>query len=162
VACNHPQVSKWSDLRSFDTALSATIFCSPECGAENITLTPNFSWSAVIGATGYEIEVSLAEDFATLVASGAPTINAWDGIPQLDYSTTYYWRVRAVKDGVYSGWTYCLFSTMDEPEEPIPPVEPVIIEQTEVTPTWIWVIIGIGGALTIAVIILIVTTRRVP
>jgi hypothetical protein len=162
VACNSPQVSKWSDLRSFDTALSATIFCSPECGAEDITLTPNFSWSAVTGATGYEIEVSLTEDFADVIASGTPTINAWDGIPELDYSTTYYWRVRAAKNGVYSGWTYCLFSTMDEPEPTPEPVEPVVIEEKEITPTWIWVIIGIGGALTIAVIILIVTTRRVP
>jgi hypothetical protein len=162
VACDSPQVSKWSDLRSFDTALSLVDYCSPLCGEEDVTLTPNFSWLAVTGATSYEIEVSLTEDFATLVASGTPTINAWDGIPQLDYSTTYYWRVRAVKDGVYSGWTYCLFSTLDEPEPTPEPVEPVIIEETEITPTWIWVIIGIGGALTIAVIILIVTTRRVP
>jgi hypothetical protein len=162
VACDSPQVSKWSDLRSFDTALSATIFCSPECGAEDITLTPNFSWSAVIGATGYEIEVSLTEDFATVLASGTPSINAWDGIPELDYATTYYWRVRAVKDGVYSGWTYCLFSTLEAPPPPEEKVEPVEVTIEEITPTWIWVIIGIGGALTIAVIILIVTTRRVP
>lgn len=162
VACDSPVCSKWSDLRSFDTALSATTFCSPECGAEGITLTPNFSWSAVTLATGYDIEVSLTEDFATVLASGTPTINAWDGVPELDYSTTYYWRVRAVKDGVYSGWTYCLFSTMDEPAAPVAPVEPVDVIIEEITPTWIWVIIGIGGALTIAVIILIVTTRRVP
>jgi hypothetical protein len=162
VACNSPQVSKWSDLHSFDTALSTTIRCSPECGAEDITLTPNFSWSTVIGATGYEIEVATDEDFTNIVASGAPSIEAWDCTVELDYSTTYYWRVRAVKNGVYSGWTYCLFSTMDEPEPTPEPVEPVVIEEKEITPTWIWVIIGIGGALTIAVIILIVTTRRVP
>jgi hypothetical protein len=162
VACNSPQVSKWSDLRSFKTALSTTIFCSPECGAEDITLTPNFSWDAVIGATSYEIEVSLTEDFASVLASGTPTINAWDGVPELDYATTYYWRVRAVKDGVYSGWTYCLFSTLEAPVPPEEPVEPVEVTIEEITPTWIWVIIGIGGALTIAVIILIVTTRRVP
>jgi hypothetical protein len=162
VACDSPQVSKWSDIRSFDTALSATIFCSPECGAENITLTPNFSWSAVVGATSYEIEVSLTEDFASVLASGTPTINAWDGVPELDYATTYYWRVRAAQGSVYSGWTYCLFSTIDEPIPPAEPVEPVDVTINEITPTWIWVIIGIGGALTIVVIILIVTTRRVP
>jgi hypothetical protein len=162
VACDSPVCSKWSDIRSFDTALSATIFCSPECGAENITLTPNFSWSAVVGATSYEIEVSLTEDFASVLASGTPTINAWDGVPELDYATTYYWRVRAVQGSVYSGWTYCLFSTIDEPIPPAEPVEPVDVTINEITPTWIWVIIGIGGALTIVVIILIVTTRRVP
>jgi hypothetical protein len=162
VACDSPQVSKWSDLHSFDTALSTTIRCSPECGAEDITLTPNFSWSKVTGATGYEVEVATDEEFTNIVASGETSIEAWDCTAELDYSTTYYWRVRAVKDGVYSGWTYCLFSTMDEPEPTPEPVEPVVIEETEITPTWIWVIIGIGGALTIAVIILIVTTRRVP
>ena len=41
------------------------------------------------------------------------------------------------------------------PEAPPPPPEPT-------TPVYIWVIIGIGAALVIAVIILIVRTRRVP
>lgn len=162
VACDSPLVSKWSELWSFNTALDATGFCSPECGAENISLTPNFSWYKVTGATGYEIEVSLTEDFSSLIASGTPTINAWDGIPELEYSTTYYWRVRAVKDGVPSAWTYCLFSTIAEPTVPVTEtVTPVTVVTEEISPVWIWVIIGIGAALVIAVIILIVTTRRV-
>jgi hypothetical protein len=162
VALGSPYLSKWSELCSFTTLLDQAVYCSPACGAEDITLTPNFSWYEVVGAASYEIEVSLAEDFATLIVSGTPTINAWDGIPELEYGTTYYWRVRAIKaDGTPSDWTYCLFSTMEEPTTPAPPITPVTIVTEEITPAWIWVIIGIGAALVIAVIVLIVTTRRV-
>jgi len=163
VAEASPLLSKWSDLRSFDTALGAVPdLCSPICGSQDIILTPNFSWDAVPGAASYEVEIATNEDFSPVIASGTPTVNAWAAAPELDYSTTYYWHVRAVKDGVVGAWSVCLFTTMDEPAEVVEPGPPVVIEETEITPMWIWVIIGIGGALTIAVIVLIVMTRRVP
>jgi hypothetical protein len=161
VAEGSPKYSKWSELWSFDTGLTGTWGCSPDCGEENISLTPNFSWDAVPGATGYEIEVATSEDFGTLIASGTPTINAWDGVPQLENGTTYYWRVRAVKDGVTGPWYNCLFSTIEKPVTPTTTTTTLEVTQSEITPMWIWVIIGIGAALVIAVIVLIVTTRRV-
>jgi hypothetical protein len=167
VACNHPQVSKWSDLRTFTTALSSIFdLCSPVCGASDIVPTTNYSWDAVIGATGYELQVVAASADGTVDWTGATTYNsttnAFASIPGLQYSTVYYWRVRAVSDGVYSAWSECIFTTKAEPVAPVQPGPPVEVIQQNVTPTWIWVIIGIGGALTIAVVILIVTTRRVP
>jgi hypothetical protein len=163
VACDSPYVSKWSDLYSFDTALSTVPYlCSPICGASDIILSPNFSWDAVAGATSYEVQVSTDDAFANIVASGTTSTNAWVSGVTLDYSTAYYWRVRAVSDGIYSAWATCLFTTMEQPAAPPTPTPPVEVIQKNVTPTWIWVIIGIGGALTIAVVILIVTTRRVP
>jgi hypothetical protein len=166
VACDYPQVSKWSDLWTFDTALSSVPYlCSPICGSSDIILTTNFSWDGVLGATGYELQVVAASADGTANFTGATTytsdVNAFASIPGLEYATTYYWRVRAANDGVTSAWAVCLFTTMDEPVvvEPTPPVEVIT---NEITPTWIWVIIAIGGALTIAVVVLIVTTRRVP
>jgi len=107
------------------------------------------------------------------VVKGKTTVNAWVCPTTLEYATTYYWRVRAVKDSIYSDWTYCMFTTMAEPEEPTPPVvveevppsaPPVInIPPTEmITPTWIYAIIGVGAALAIVVIVLIVRSRRPP
>jgi hypothetical protein len=163
VAEGSPFLSKWSTLRSFDTALgSVPYLCSPICGASDIVLTTNFSWDAVAGATSYEIQIATDEAFSSIVAEGTATVNAWVPASALDYSTVYYWRVRAVNDGVAGAWSTCIFTTENAPEAPPEPVEPVEIVQTEITPTWIWVLIGIGGALTIAVIILIVTTRRAP
>jgi len=163
VACNAPEVSKWSDLRDFNTSLSSVPnLCAPWCGQDDVILPTNFAWDAVAGAASYEVQVATDEAFAAIVASGTAAVNAWTPNADLDYSTVYYWRVRAVNDGVNSAWAVCIFTTMDEPTAPVEPPPTVVVEQNEVTPTWIWVIIGIGGALTIAVIILIVSTRRVP
>ena len=56
-------------------------------------------------------------------------------------------------------------------EEPVPPQDPVVVEVTPapqitippaetITPTWIYAMIGIGAALIVVVIVLIVRTRR--
>jgi hypothetical protein len=163
VACDSPFVSKWSDLRSFKTALGAVPYlCAPWCGQNDVILPTNFAWDAVAGATGYEVQVATDEAFSNIVASGSPISNAWSPADPLEYSTVYYWRVRSVKDGINSAWAVCIFTTMNAPVDPPEPPPAVVVEQTEITPVWIWVIIGIGGALTIAVVILIVTTRKVP
>jgi hypothetical protein len=107
----------------------------------------------------------------------------------LKYSTTYYWRVRGVT-GVAppagkgqppnptpaGEWVTGVFTTMAEPvEDPGPDtivVEPpdVTVEPPEVVvqpaefpiPTYLlWIIVAIGAILIIALIVLIVRTRRV-
>jgi hypothetical protein len=161
VATGFPFWSKWSDLWTFDTAVSAVPnLCSPICGGQDILITTNFSWDAVVGATSYEIEVATTEDFSAPVASGTATVNAWVTGTALDYSTTYYWRVRAIKDSVPSAWSVCLFTTESVAVTPTTTTTELVVTQEEITPMWIWVIIGIGAALVIAVIVLIVTTRR--
>jgi len=66
-----------------------------------------------------------------------------------------------------------MFTTMAEPVEPPPPVviepqppppAPVINipPAQQITPIWIYAIIGVGAALAIVVIVLIVRTRRPP
>jgi hypothetical protein len=176
VCQGKPKLSKWSEERDFTTALLAVPFadlCSPDCGAQDIILTPSFSWGDVDGATGYDVELATTEAFTVGVIKGKTTVNAWKPGVTLEYATTYYWRVRAFKDGIYSGWTYCLFTTMEEPVEPPPPVEvvvpppaaPPVIEippAQMITPMWIYAVIGVGAALAIVVIVLIVRTRRPP
>jgi photosystem II stability/assembly factor-like uncharacterized protein len=176
VCYGAPTLSKWSEERSFTTAMMAVPFanlCSPACGSQDIILTPNFAWGAVEGATGYEVQLSTTETFTVGVVKGKTMVSAWVCPTTLDYATTYYWRVRAEKDTVYSDWTYCMFTTMAEPVAPTPPVviqqvppsAPPVINippATMITPTWIYAIIGVGAALAIVVIVLIVRTRRPP
>jgi hypothetical protein len=169
VAAGSPFLSKWSELCSFTTALAQVgALCSPVCGAKDIILTTNFSWEEVPGAASYELQIVAAGADGTADFTGAATfttdVNALASIPGLEYSTVYYWRVRAVTAGIPGAWAVCIFTTMDEPAEPIPPADLIVElpDEEVITPTWIWVLIGIGAALTIAVVILIVTTRRVP
>jgi hypothetical protein len=176
VCQGKPRLSKWSEERSFTTALLPVPFvdlCSPACGSQDIILTPNFAWGAVEGATGYEVQLSTTETFTVGVVKGKTSVNAWVCPTTLEYATTYYWRVRAIKDSIYSDWTYCMFTTM---AEPIAPTPPVVVQQVPpsappvinippakmITPTWIYAIIGVGAALAIVVIVLIVRTRRPP
>jgi hypothetical protein len=175
-----PTRSKWSEKREFNTEMTAIPFidlCSPACGGDDIIITPNFSWDAVSGATSYEVQLATNEDFDPVLASGTPTTNAWLGAPELDYGTTYYWRVRVVKDGITSSWVTCIFTTMDEPAAKVytcPQCGMEFATEAELqahwdakhapaapsTPMYIWLIIGIGALLVIAVLVLIVRTRR--
>jgi hypothetical protein len=172
VCLCQPFLSKWSEERTFMTALVPVVeLCSPVCGGQDIILTPNFSWDEVDGATGYDIELATTQTFTAGVVRGSSTVNAWVAPEPLEYATTYYWRVRAKKDGLFSDWTVCIFTTMAEPVEPPPPVTitpappapQVNIPPAEmITPNWIYAIIGIGAALCVVVIVLIVRTRRPP
>jgi hypothetical protein len=167
---------------------------APAFGADNTSVTPTFIWSAVAGASEYNLVLSLTPDFLIPEMSAITEVNGYVLPEALEYSTTYYWRVRAVitytvegeEVTEQSGWTMGMFTTMPEP---VPEPEPgdIIVEQPEapdvtveapaapdvtveiapdevvqVIPDYLlWVIIAVGAVLVIAVIVLIVRTRRV-
>jgi hypothetical protein len=186
----NPVLSKWSSTQSFVTTIAAPALKSPEYGSETVGMRPTFSWLAVQGAETYELEMSTNPFFAMPEAIGPLSHTTWTWEDDLDYGTTYYWRVRGVTaDGNKSKWTDSVFTVKLEaaPEAPpvvvtetpapqitmpditltSPPVEVTIPEQaapapSPVTPAVIWAIIIIGAVLVIAVIVLIVRTRRVP
>ena len=174
-------------------------------GADDVALTPSFSWGPVAEADTYDLE--LADNPLYVIplvkakGEGLP-VTAYAYTGELDYATTYYWRVKAVSGTIEAGdlleseWVSGIFTTIAEPEEPEPevwmcsegltfdtraalethlataaahqPVEPpdIIVPlpdvvETPITPAWIYVIIGVGAVLVIALLVLIVRTRRV-
>jgi len=174
--------------------IGAPKILAPVTGDDTVSLTPVFAWGAVTDAEGYYFELADNVNFVTPIIQldgemGRLFVTAYAYVGELEYSTAYYWRVKAVSGAfnpwiqwtqdahfdVESDWASGVFITMDEPEEELPPVvveeaPPVIIEPivevitpaaTEVTPGWIYVIIAVGGVLVIALLVLIVRTRRV-
>ena len=87
---------------------------------------------------------------------------------------TYFWKVR-VKTPIYSPWSKVRVVVVEEAEVPIMPAPVVTVQPPQVTvevppapapvpaiPAYLlWTIIGIGAVLVIALIVLIVRTRRV-
>ena len=162
---------------------------APEVGATDIPLSPTFAWSAVTGAAGYYFQMADNANFVAPLVKldgdlGRLIVTAYHYVPELEYSTAYYWRVKSVSgtvgagDLVESAWVSGVIITMDEPEEPLPPVvieqqpaapapiiEPIVEvitpAATPITPAWIYAIIAVGAVMIIAVIVLIVRTRRV-
>ena len=110
------------------------------------------------GVTEYELII--ATDAAlTQPVAGTPvtlTTTAY-GPVTLEYSTDYYYAVRATAP-TSSVQSIGSFRTMISPEEATPPV---VVETPSISPAWIWAVVIIGALLVIAVIVLIMRTRRV-
>jgi hypothetical protein len=183
-----PLISPWSTARTYTIGtpvnLGERVFkiLSPAVGATDVSVNPTFTWTPFIGALNYEIMVSETPDFAIIEWSHTVTDTFYKATETLKYNMTYYWRVRAVTGAVPatgpapgSPWITGIITTEAEPvvaEEPEPTV--IIQKETEVKvvevpvpqpqpiPSYLlWIIIAVGAILVIALIVLIVRTRRV-
>jgi len=174
--------SPWSELRSFApglgggqwSPLSMSAGTSPIPGATNVPIRPAFNWNSADGAVGYEFVLARDSDFTDVVVAmtgeHALPSTVWGCDRDLDYATTYFWKVRAIGAKSYSEWGTCIFTTVSKPvAEPPPIVVQPASPPTPITPTpspeseaespsrmlW-WVAIGIGVALVVALLVHIV------
>lgn len=81
-------------LNVFAAAPSAPALSAPPNGANNVSLTPLYSWNASAGATSYFIEVATDPAFANVVDSATVEETSYHGQVLLS-GETYYWRVSA-------------------------------------------------------------------
>jgi hypothetical protein len=183
-----PMYSPWSEVRSFNIESPVTFaITSPEVGATEVSLTPTISWTPYEGAVKYEVQISEDPTFAILDVSASSANSFYLVEESLKKSTAYYWRARGVTREAYQEvktwipaitgpWVTGMFVTMGEPvveeptviveKEPAPPPTVKVVEVPISTPAPIpaallWAIIVIGAVLVIALIVLIVRTRRV-
>jgi hypothetical protein len=173
-----PLISPWSQTYKFKTVIGPSmqrpLLQAPLPGETDVPLSPTFEWSGIEWAETYEYELSrsptttaggyFTEPLVALVSADALVSTAWKCDITLDYSTRYYWHVKALGVDTDTPWSDVgTFTTMGVPSETPTSQPPVVIPPAEnITPAWIWAIVIIGAILVIAVIVLIVTTRRVP
>ncbi len=173
VRANEPVLSPWSDKWSFTTAIGteavAPQLLSPEAGTNGIPLKPIFQWGAIAGADSYELIVSTDPSF------GNPTIlktdsyalpsTAWECDINLNYNTTYYWKVRAISSDTHSAWSaVSAFTTTSPPQEesspeaPPQPPPPSAPPPQSTTPDWMKYSLGalLAAVVLLSVIILVV------
>ena len=151
---------------------------TPDDGATNVAVTSlGFTWTSVADATSYDFVLSANADLSSPVETKTGlTGTAYTYTGALDYDTTYFWQVTAMKDAnVFSESDVSTFSTtpaavftcpqcgltfpteaalkahIDEVHAPVVPT----------TPAWVWIVIGLGAVLVITIIVLIFRTRRV-
>lgn len=139
VRATKPVLSRWSTGASFTTGLGTAVVVpelySPKAGAEGVSLKPLFQWSAIVGASNYELmvaaDVFFAKPVITKTADAALPATAWQSDINLEHDTTYYWKVRASGSGSYSAWSaVSAFITQPPSASPAPAVVP-----TQVAPT---------------------------
>ncbi|MFC1864369.1 hypothetical protein ACFLYG_00885, partial [Chloroflexota bacterium] len=132
VRATEPVLSHWSAKWSFTTSLGSAVIASeldsPEAGAIGVRIKPVFQWSAIVGADSYELLVSTDSSFfnpiIVKIGDYALPATAWQSNISLDYSTTYYWKVRASGSSNYSDWSAVgAFTTESPPSNPSPSPE---------------------------------------
>ncbi|MBI5951708.1 MAG: M4 family metallopeptidase [Chloroflexi bacterium] len=141
------QVSAWSLVRNFRTAIGAPTLVAPLDLATLNTKRPTFEWDSVSGALTYTLEVSVVNTFATkaINATVPATVN-----PTVLYTHTadllpnklYYWRVRVAT--ATGGRTPGFYSDVREFTTTNPPSVPALVAPaanallTDLTPLLDW------------------------
>ncbi|HPP40322.1 MAG TPA: right-handed parallel beta-helix repeat-containing protein, partial [Candidatus Kapabacteria bacterium] len=107
----------WSSIRTFTTIvqLLAPTLQTPANLATNVTINPTLTWDAYPTATGYKIQVSTSSTFATTIVN--ETVSGTSrSLSNLQYLTTYYWRVKSVRGSEESDWSAVWsFTTENQP-----------------------------------------------
>jgi len=161
--------SPWSSVHRFSVAAGEKVTVSylgvqplgPEPGAIDVPLSPGFTWSTYASSTRYEFQLASDAAFTNILAEAKVSTTGYKYDGKLDYATTYFWRVRGIEPST-SDWSPVASFTTEKAPPPPPPPPPSLPEAAPpvVTPTVVWAIIAIGAILVIAVIVLIVRTRR--
>jgi hypothetical protein len=79
----------------------------PNNAATLLDATPDFSWAAVTGASGYRFQLSLNSDFSSTVTdNSALTTASYTQATELVNNTRYYWRVAQKNvDGLWGAFS---------------------------------------------------------
>ncbi len=99
-----------SAVFSFTTGVPAQpTLTAPANGATGVSTAPIFTWSATAGASGYVVEASLSNTFASTLFSQAASGTSLASPVTLPVSTQVFWRVRGT-NGFGAGANSAVFS----------------------------------------------------
>ncbi|MBI5476009.1 MAG: T9SS type A sorting domain-containing protein [Ignavibacteriales bacterium] len=102
------------------------VLLSPVNGATGVANPPTLCWNESETATSYNLQVATSSAFTTVVyqANGLTSTCSFAG--GLSYSTTYYWRVKAVNEFGESNWSSIRWFTTKSAPLPDPDPDPCI------------------------------------
>ncbi|WP_129039327.1 hypothetical protein [Chryseobacterium sp. CH21] len=110
-----------ADYKSSVTISGLTPSASPACpfvvypvnNAQNISLTPNFSWLPVSGATSYKISLGTSSGSTDIINQQTVSGNSFSPANALVAGTTYYLKVTSVSGSLQSsGCSEFIFKTV--------------------------------------------------
>jgi hypothetical protein len=151
-ATNVNGTSDYSAVSSFTTAGSAPptpLLNTPTDGAIDIDLNPTLTWNASAGATSYNLQVSLAYDFSSIVTEQTGIGITSYAVAGLVQGLVYYWRVSATSvDGTSAYSAPRSFKTQITGIPSVPNLLTPVNGATEVSPNPVLTWSNTGGAIT--------------
>lgn len=128
-AKNGGGIGPWSALRRFHTPSTPPPATEPPAvptlgepadGAWINTVTPTLTWNAADGANGYHVQICRDNSFITLASNDYTSQTSHTLANALDYSTLYYWRIRAANNIGATNSAVRSFTTPAPPPPPAP------------------------------------------
>lgn len=95
----------WEDVESIPLPPSQITLLKPEAEATNIQTNDEFSWMSDQMATSYEITIAPDSNFTSPVVDSTLSDTVFTLENQLEYDTTYYWRVKTINESGESDWS---------------------------------------------------------
>jgi Right handed beta helix region len=88
------EVSTWSSVRNFRTAIQPPRLQEPEEGSSTVERRPTFTWTEVEGASSYVLRISKSSTFSSSIVKVTVTAGSYTPLSDLPVGT-WYWRVQA-------------------------------------------------------------------
>lgn len=104
-AFNDETASDWSQIWKFQTVVAPPVHISPADSAMDTQNDVEITWEESEGANEYDIQISRDENFTVIIYDGATDDETLHTLENLDYNTTYWWRLRAKNDDGKSDWS---------------------------------------------------------
>ncbi|MHB0935375.1 MAG: fibronectin type III domain-containing protein [Armatimonadota bacterium] len=118
----------WSPVWAFttqpiDLPPTAPTLLAPANQATDVSVTPALSWTSVLGATSYRVQVGTDETLTQPLTYTDFVNSTVLDMPILQPATTYYWRVSGVNLAGQGPWSAIWsFTTLDPSQALTPPV----------------------------------------
>ncbi len=104
-ATNTGGTSTWSNTWNFNTINSAPELIAPANNAKGIAISTTLTWSPLLGATSYSVQVATDTSFSNLVVDQSGIAATSHAVTGLLNNTQYFWRINASNTGGTSPWS---------------------------------------------------------
>ena len=133
-AANGAGQGSWSAVRQFTTRAAVSVPAAPALqtpadAATGIDTTVQLQWTASPGATSNQVQVAASSAFLATIRDQSGITGTAYALTSLSFSTTYFWRVRAVNGAGQGSWSAVRqFTTRAAVSTPVtqPPAAPVL------------------------------------
>jgi len=98
--------SQWTSPFNFSTGMPRTVLVSPSDESEDIDVeSVLLEWEDTEGAESYQVQLSANDSFTNLLLDESDVTLSRKDYFDLEYNTTYWWRVKAFNESGDNGWS---------------------------------------------------------
>ena len=96
----------FESIPGIQVVLGTPLLIAPAYGQDEVSVTPELSWTTISGATAYQLQVATDNAFENLVVDEDNVSTTSITLPELEDDMMFYWRVAATNGTLTSSWSF--------------------------------------------------------